>query len=82
MRDNYETMSNAYLAKNLEVKELAIAKKLSRLGLVRKRKRNWSKKKEEFLRANYKRLSIAELADRCDMLPDYVRNKITELGLR
>ena len=82
LKDNYETMSNAFLAKKLGVTKLALAKKLSRLGLIRKSKRKWSKKKEEFLRANYKLLSIDELATECDMLLDYVRNKITELGLR
>jgi hypothetical protein len=59
-----------------------VAKKLSRMGLIRKRKRKWSKKKEEFLRESYKRLNIDELAAECGMLPDYIRNKITELGLR
>ncbi len=70
-----------FLQKKLGITELAVAKKLSRLGLVRKRRRKWSKKKEEFLRQNYKRLSIDELAKECGMLPDYVRNKIAELGL-
>jgi len=49
LRDNYEIMSNAFLAGKLEITELAVAKKLSRLGLIRKSKRKWSKKKEEFL---------------------------------
>jgi len=75
-------MSNAHLAKKLGITELAVAKKLSRLGLVRKRKKKWSKKKEEFLRDNYKKLSIDELAEECGMLPEYVRNKIAELALR
>jgi hypothetical protein len=52
------------------------------LGLTRKPQRKWSKKKEEFLKANYKRLGINELAAECGMRPDYIRNKITELGLR
>ena len=75
-------MSNAFLAEKLGVTELALAKKLSRLGLTRKSKKKWSKKKEEFLRANYKRLGAKELSDEFGMPPDYVRNKITELGLR
>jgi hypothetical protein len=75
-------MSNAFLAKKLEITELAVAKKLSRLELIRKRKRKWSKKKEEFLRENHKRLSIDELAAECGMLPNYIRNKMTELDMR
>ena len=75
-------MSNGFLANKLGVTELAVAKKLSRMELIRKRKRKWSKKKEEFLRGNYKKLSIDELADKCGMLPDYVRNKMTELDMR
>ncbi len=71
LRDNYEVMSNAFLAK-----------KLSRLGLARKREWRWSKKKEDFLKAGYKRLSVSELADECGMPPDYIKNKIVELGLR
>jgi len=82
LRDNYEITSNAFLSKKLGITELAIAKKLSRLGLVRKTKRKWSKKKEEFLLANYRRLSIDELAAECGMLPEYIRNKIAEIGIR
>ena len=52
------------------------------MACVRKRRKKWSKKKEEFLRGNYKRLSIDELAAECGMPPNYVRNKITELDMR
>jgi biotin operon repressor len=82
LRENYNVMSNAFLAKKLGITELAVAKKLSRMGLIRKGKRKWSKKKEEFLRMNYKRLSVDELAAECGMLPDYIRNKMTELQIR
>jgi len=75
-------MSNAFLSKKLGITELAVAKKLSRMGLTRKGKGKWSKGREEFLKANYKRLGINELAAECGMSPDYIRNKITELGLR
>ena len=80
--DNYEVMSDAFLAKKLGITDLAVAKKRSRLGLARKRKWRWSKKKEDFLKASYKRLSVSELADECGMLPDYIKNKIVELGLQ
>ena len=82
LRDSYEIMSNAFLAKKLGITELAVAKKLSRMELIRTRKKKWSKKKEEFLRENYKRLSIDELAAECGMLPNYIRNKMTELDMR
>ncbi len=75
-------MSNAFLAKKLGVTQLAVAKRLSRMGIIREEKRRWSKRKEEFLRANYKRLSVDELAAECSMTPDYIRNKITELEFR
>ena len=74
-------MSNAFLAKKLGITELAVAKKLSRMELIRKSKRKWSKKKEEFLRENHRRLSIDELAAECGMLPDYMKNKMAELEM-
>jgi len=82
LRDNFEVMSNTLLAKKLGTTESAVAVKMSYMGLVRKPRWKWSRKKENFLRANYKRLSIYELADACDMPSDYIRNKIAELGLR
>lgn len=66
--DNYEVMSDAFLAK--------------KLGLARKRKWRWSKKKEDFLKSGHKRLSVSELAAECGMPPDYIKNKIVELGLQ
>ena len=82
LRDNYEVMSDAFLAKKLDITESNVAKKRSRLGIVRKRERRWSKKKEDFLKASYKRLSVSELAAGCGMSPDYIKNKIVELGLQ
>lgn len=81
LRGNYEMMSNAFLAKKLGVTELALAKRLSRMGLVRRSNRKWGKRKEEFLRENYKRLDVSELAAECNMSPGYIRNKMRELGL-
>jgi hypothetical protein len=75
-------MSNAFLSKKLGITELAVVKKLNRTGLTRKGKGKWSKRREEFLKANYKRLGINELAAKCCMSSDYIRNKITELRLR
>ena len=75
-------MSDAFLAKKLGITDLAVAKKRSRLGLARKRERRWSKKKEDFLKSGHKRLSVSELAAECGMPPDYIKNKIVELGLQ
>ena len=80
--DNYEVMSDAFLAKKLGITEMAVVKHRSRLGLARKIKRRWNKKKEDFLKASYKRWSVSELAAECGMPPGYIENKIVELGLR
>jgi hypothetical protein len=89
LRHNYMEMTNKELAVKLEKTVCAIEKRLGTLEL--RRLKRWTPEREQFLRANYeimsnaflaRKLDARELASTLKMSPDYIRNKISELGIR
>lgn len=85
LKDNYQSMSNEELARELGIKQKSVENKLHNLGLKRKKikKRHiWSKEEEQFLRDNYQSMSNSELASKLGVKKKSVANKLSHLGLK